>query len=51
MEQHMTANVAAVICIDKLPITLKTRAVQRGARGRHGARDILSWRPTLLCRL
>jgi hypothetical protein len=27
------------------------RAVQRGARGRHGARDILSWRPTLLCRL
>jgi hypothetical protein len=28
-----------------------SRAVQRGARGRHGARDILSWRPTLLCRL
>jgi hypothetical protein len=32
-------------------VSIYSRAVQRGARGRHGARDILSWRPTLLCRL
>jgi hypothetical protein len=30
---------------------LYSRPVQRGARGRHGARDVLSWRPILLCRL
>jgi hypothetical protein len=34
-----------------LGLIILIRAVQRGARGRHGARDILSWRPTLLCRL
>jgi hypothetical protein len=30
---------------------IDTRPAQRGARGSHGARDILSWRPNLLCRL